>query len=159
VGDESRLTDITAISRLLYHYSERIDTGDLEGLSDLLVDAGLGTFDSPLLHGRDRILALYKATVRIFEDGTPRTKHVVTNLLVEIDGSGESATSRSYFTVLQAATPGSLGPIVAGRYHDKFAKSGSDWHFTERRIATDLVGDVSSHMLPATQHLVTGSES
>jgi SnoaL-like domain len=150
---------MTAISGLLYEYSERIDTGDLEGLSDLFLDAGLGTFDSPLLHGRDRILALYKATVRIFEDGTPRTKHVVTNLVVEIDESGDSAMSRAYFTVLQVATPGSLAPIVAGRYHDKFAKSAGGWHFTERRIATDLVGDVSSHMLPAAQHLVTGRRS
>jgi hypothetical protein len=157
VGDESRHDDATEITGLLYAYSERIDTGDLEGLAGLLVDAGLGTFESPLLHGSDRILALYKATVRIFEDGTPRTKHVVTNIVIDIDDSGETATARSYFTVLQAATPGSLAPIVAGRYHDKFARSAVGWRFTERRISTDLVGDVSSHMLPAAQHLVTGS--
>jgi len=159
VGDESRQDDITPISHLLYAYSDRIDAGDLEGLAELLANAGLGTFDSPLLHGSERILALYKATVRIFEDGTPRTKHVVTNIVVEIDDSGDSASSRSYFTVLQAATPGSLAPIVAGRYHDRFTRSDAGWQFNERRISTDLVGDVSSHMLPAAQHLVTGTDS
>jgi ketosteroid isomerase-like protein len=159
VSNETRHHDFTAISRLLYAYSDRIDTGDLEGLAELLADAGFGTFDSPLLRGSDRILALYKATVRIFEDGTPRTRHVVTNVVIDIDDSGDSASSSSYFTVLQAATPGSLAAIVAGRYHDKFTRSVDGWRFAERRISTDLVGDVSSHMLPAAQHLVTGTDS
>jgi SnoaL-like domain len=160
---ESWGRDVAQISALVYGYSDLIDTGDLEGLADMLAAAAFGTFDDPLLRGRDRILTLYRNTVRIYDDGSPRTKHVVSNLVVDIhesDGSpATTATAKSYFTVLQAATPGSLAPIVAGRYHDTFTKTDGVWHFSERRISMDLVGDVSAHMLPAAQHLVTGTGS
>jgi SnoaL-like domain len=160
--EETWSRSVAQVSRLVFEYSDRIDSGDLEGLADILAEAGFGTFEDPLLRGRDRILALYRSTVRIYEDGTPRTHHVVTNLVVELDETAGTATSRSYFTVLQAHPPGSITPIVAGRYHDRFARRdksaerGGDWYFTERRISMDLVGDVTAHMLPAAQHLVSG---
>jgi SnoaL-like domain len=163
VAEESWGRDVAQISALVYGYADLIDTGDLDGLADMLADAAFGTFDDPLLRGRDRILAVYRNTVRIYEDGTPRTKHVVTNLVVDIDESvgppAATATARSYFTVLQAAAPGSLAPIVAGRYHDSFTKTDGVWRFEERRISTDLVGDVSAHMLPAARHLVAGPDT
>src|SRR6202034_2900837 len=99
-----------------------------------------------LLSGRDQVLHLYKKTVRIYDNGTPLTKHLVTNLVVEVDEGSETASSRSYFTVRQA-TPGMpLSPIVSSRYNDKFRKIEGSWRFSERRITTDLVGDVSAHM-------------
>jgi SnoaL-like domain len=162
VDDGSRAQDVSRITALIYGYSELIDSGDIEGLADVLADAGFGTFEEPLLRGRDRILDLYRNTVMIYDDGTPRTRHVVSNLVVDLEepdsGPATSATARSYFTVLQAATPGSLVPIVAGRYHDRFTKTDGVWRFSERRISTDLVGDVSAHMLPAARHLVTGGD-
>jgi hypothetical protein len=165
VAGESFREDSARISELVFEYSARIDSGDLAGLADLLGDAGFGTLEGPLLHGRDRILALYEATVRIYSDGTPKTKHLVTNLVIDIDdrraegGELRTAKARSYFTVLQSPQVGTLAPIVAGRYHDRFALTDRGWRFTERRIATDLVGDVSEHMLPAAQHLLTDTDS
>jgi SnoaL-like domain len=147
--------NVAEISALVYGYSDRIDSGDLEGLADLLADAGFGAGTGPLLSGRDQVLDLYKKTVRIYDNGTPLTKHLVTNLVVEVDDAMLAASSRSYFTVMQAAPGKPLGPIVSGRYNDKFAKVDGSWRFSERRITTDLVGDVSAHMLPRAAHLLT----
>lgn len=136
------------ISQLIFEYAERIDAGDLGGVADLLAGAAFGAGTGPLVTGRDAILALYKSTVRLYEDGTPRTKHLVTNLAVKVDPSSETASSRSYFTVLQQVPGGPLAPIVSGRYRDQFVNHDGIWRFSERRIHTDLVGDVSDHMLP-----------
>ena len=67
---------------------------------------------------------MFTSTTRRYPDGTPRTKHVTTNLIVEVDDDAGTATGRSYFTVLQAVPGLPLQPIVAGRYHDRFVRDG-----------------------------------
>jgi hypothetical protein len=96
------------------------------------------------------VLALYASGTRRYDDtGTPKTKHVTTNLIIEADAAVGTATCRSYFTVLQAvrgALP--LQPIIAGRYHDRFVRTGDDgWRFDARHMIVDLVGDLSQHLL------------
>jgi hypothetical protein len=56
------------------------------------------------------------------------------------------AVSRSYFTALQALPDLALQPIVSGRYQDRFERRDGQWRFVERRVRTDLVGDVSFHL-------------
>lgn len=140
--------DATLIANLVARYAERIDAGDFEGVADLLSAAGVGQgTDGELLRGRDAIADLFVTTTRRYPDGTPRTKHLTTNLVLEIDADAGQATARSYWTVLQAVEGLPLQPILAGRYHDRFERSGAAWRFTERRYLIDLVGDVSHHML------------
>ena len=79
-------------------------------------------------------------------DGSPRTKHVTTNLIVEVDEAAGTATARSYFTVLQATPALPLQPILAGRYHDRFHRSRHGWRFTERLIHLDLIGELREHL-------------
>ena len=135
------------IANLIYTYAELIDAGDFAGVGALLEQATV-TFEGHdlVLTGADAIEALYVASTRRYEDGTPRTKHVMTNVIVEVDGT--RASSRSYFMVLQAV-PGSvaLQPVVAGRYRDRFEFRGSAWVFTGMHVIIDLMGDVSGHLL------------
>jgi SnoaL-like domain len=141
-------SDRDQIFGLLYSYAERIDGGDFEGLADLLAHAELTAEGSDhVARGADAVRALYEATTLRHEDGTPRTKHLTTNVIVEIGDTGESAVARSYFTVLQAL-PGHLAlqPIVAGRYRDRFVRVEGGWRFSGRHIVVDLVGDVSQHL-------------
>jgi hypothetical protein len=138
-----------AIANLLHTYAERIDLGDYEGLADLFAHAQItaeGLETGP--RGRDEVLAMYTASTRKYDNGTPRTKHVTTNLILEVDEGGQTAAARSYFTVLQAV-PGALGlqPIIAGRYHDRFALVDGAWRFERRQMIVDLVGDLSQHLL------------
>jgi hypothetical protein len=138
-----------AIANLIARYAECIDTGDFEGVADLLAGAAVGTAEegAPLLSGRSSVLALYEATTRRYEDGTPGTKHVTTNLILEIDEEAGTAAARSYWLVLQAVAGLPLQPILAGRYRDRFTRTDGRWAFTERRFVVDLVGDVGHHLL------------
>jgi ketosteroid isomerase-like protein len=137
-----------AIERLILTYAERIDRGDFEGVGELFADAVIaGPDGSPLARGRDQARRLYERTTRRYEDGTPRTKHLTTNLLVDVDEAAGSARARSYFTVLQGLPDFPLQPIVAGRYEDRFERAGGGWRFAERRMFVELVGDVSRHLL------------
>ena len=94
------------------------------------------------------MLALWRANVRIYPCGTPGTKHVITNAIVEVDKEAGTATSRSYYTVLQATPDLPLQVICAGRYHDAFVRENGEWHFSERDYSLfDLAGDLSQHLL------------
>ena len=59
----------------------------------------------------------------------------------------DSATARSYYTVMQQTDALPLQPIICGRYHDTFARRGGEWRFTDRLIFSDLIGDLSQHLL------------
>ncbi|MGH9017815.1 MAG: nuclear transport factor 2 family protein [Acidimicrobiales bacterium] len=141
-----------SIENLIYTYAGYVDDGDLAAVADLFSEAVIGVDGMDVgLRGRDRILGLLRSTIRLHDDGTPGTKHVTTNVRIEVDDDGTTASARSYFTVLQAVPGLPLQTIVAGRYRDRFALSDGRWLFVERRFSTDLVGDVS-------QHLLTGPE-
>jgi ketosteroid isomerase-like protein len=143
------MTAAEAITKLIYTYAERIDAGDFAGVADLLAHATL-TFEGfgDAVEGREAIERLYTRTTRRYEDGTPRTKHVMTNVMVEVAEAGETAASRSYFTVLQAV-PGALAlqPVVAGRYRHTYARMEGRWRVETMHITIDLVGDLGHHML------------
>lgn len=136
------------IQNLVHRYAELIDLGDFDALGALLGEAEVGAGEQPgSLTGAEAVTRMFASTTRRYEDGTPRTKHVTTNLIVEVDDEAGTGTCRSYFTVLQAVPALPLQPIVAGRYHDRFVRRGASWRFAERRFFIDLVGDVSQHQL------------
>jgi len=139
----SAADDRAAIAALITDYAERIDTGDLTGLAALFADATYRSAQGGLYRGADAVREVLERLVILY-DGVPRTKHVTTNLVIEL--AGDTAAARSYFTVLQAVDGLSLQPIVAGRYHDRFARADGGWRFTERLIYMDLVGDLHDHL-------------
>jgi SnoaL-like domain len=136
------------IQNLVNRYAELIDLGDFAALGRLLDRADVGSGDQPgALTGAQAVESMFTSTTRLYEDGTPRTKHVTTNLIIEVDEAAGTGTCRSYFTVFQAVPALALQPVVAGRYHDRFLRETSAWRFAERRFFIDLVGDVSQHQL------------
>ena len=141
-------SDADAIRDLLVAYCWHMDRGEFAELGALFAHASVGDGAAPdtlRLAGADAIAALYRDRCILYADGTPRTKHVCTNAIVEIDGDGEHATTRSYFLVEQQLDDFPLQPIVGGRYHDRFERVDGRWRFSERRFFVDLVGDVSRH--------------
>jgi ketosteroid isomerase-like protein len=142
-------TPAEAVTKLIYTYAERIDAGDFAGVGELFADATL-TFEGfgDAVSGREAVERLYVRTTRRYEDGTPKTKHVMTNVMVDVSDDGASASSRSYFTVLQAV-PGELAlqPVIAGRYRHAFEHTGDRWRVTAMHIIIDLTGDLGHHML------------
>jgi ketosteroid isomerase-like protein len=146
-----------SIENLIFAYAGFVDEGDLEGVATLLADAVIGVDGmEDGLRGREKIEKLLRSTIRMHEDGTPKTKHVTTNVQIEVDEEAGTATSRSYFTVLQAVEGLGLQPIVAGRYRDRFERTDGNWRFVERRFTTDLIGDISRHLLAGPEILGGG---
>jgi hypothetical protein len=134
-----------AIGNLIATYAELVDDGDFAGVGALLGGATF-TGGSGTVSGRDAVERMLRENVIVYEDGTPRTKHITTNTVVEVDEEGGTAVARSYFTVLQALPELSLRPIASGRYEDRFERREGEWLFVERRVRTDLVGDLSHHL-------------
>jgi hypothetical protein len=136
--------DRAAIAALLFAYAERLDAGDFAGVAALFADGVFRSDRGGRYEGAAAVRDVLERLVILHEDGTPKTKHVTTNLVIEVDAM--SATARSYFTVLQATAKVPLQPIVAGRYHDRFEERDGIWYFAERLIYVDLVGNVSDHL-------------
>ena len=138
-----------AISKLILTYAERVDLGDFEGVGELFEHS---TYRSALgdevvsYTGSDAVQSTMEQMVRRYDDGTPRTKHVTTNLIIEVDDGAGAATAKSYFTVLQQVGDHPLQVIIAGRYHDRFERVGGEWQFADRLIYSDLIGDLSQHL-------------
>jgi hypothetical protein len=138
-----------AVANLVYTYAERIDLGDFAGVAELFEHAEITAVGNDEHHaGTDAAQKLYEKTTRRYDDnGTPHTKHVTTNLILEIDEEAGTGTCRSYFTVLQQTANLSLQPIISGRYHDRFERVDGAWRFTHRHIISELIGDLSQHLL------------
>jgi len=134
-----------AISNLIATYAELVDAGDFGGLGALLTEAAFLGSDTSVT-GQVAIEKMFADYVIRYEDGTPRTKHVTTNLAIEVDEENGTAVSRSYFVVLQALPDLPLQTIASGRYHDRFHRRAGTWAFAERRVHLDLIGDVSHHL-------------
>ena len=148
-----------AIENLLYTYAERIDLGDLDGVAELFADGEIAMEGTEMVRrGRDEIREMYALATRLYEDdGTPKTKHVTTNVIVEVDEASGTAASRSYFTVFQQTPVLPLQAIISGRYHDCFEYQNDRWRFASRRIICDLIGDMSQHVLFDASEIPTSS--
>ena len=65
---------------------------------------------------------------------------------MEVDEDGDTATAQSCYVVFQATGKLPLQPIVAGRYNDRFENTNGAWHFAERVIHVDQLGELSEHL-------------
>lgn len=144
-----------AIERLIYEYAEMIDAGNFAGVARQLANCVITSpVDRGGITGADQVLKLFQQSTRLYPDtGTPKTKHVMTNLIVDIAADGLSAVTRSQYTVLQGTATLPLQPIVAGRYHDEFRQENGRWSFAHRDILVDFVGDVSQHLLVSAESI------
>lgn len=148
------MTDaFAAVEALLFRYATAIDAGDLDAVGELFAHGAIATDDGTVLaRGAAEVRDLYRSTTRIHPDGTPRTAHLTTNVVIDVDHDGGRAESRSRFVVHQAVPaagddPGlALQPVIAGRYHDRFERVDGEWRFVERRIRPELFGDLARHL-------------
>ena len=139
-------TSATAICNLLYRYAEAIDEGRLEDAAALFRHARIETGAAGPLDA-DGLLALWRRILVIHPCGTPRTRHLVTNPILDIDETAGTARVRSCFTVMQATDDLPLQIIASGRYHDRFARIDGEWSFVERDYRQlEFIGNLSRHL-------------
>jgi hypothetical protein len=73
-----------AVGNLIAAYAELVDNGDFAGVGALLSDATFEGSGAPV-SGADSIEQMLRNTVIVYADGTPRTRHVTTNVVIETD--------------------------------------------------------------------------
>ena len=73
-----------AIENLIYTYAERIDAGDLDGVAELFEHGRIEAAPGITIDGTDQVRKLYEGSTRLYEDGTPRTRHMTTNVILDV---------------------------------------------------------------------------
>lgn len=138
------------IENLVYTYAERIDAGDLDGVAALFAHGRIcGVEDGPpetIFEGTTRVRQMYDMAPRLYDDGTPKTKHFTTNVIVRVDEDAGTASGSAYYCVTQATPEFPLQIIVTGRYRDTFHRVDGTWWFDTRIMFVDQVGDTSHHL-------------
>ncbi|HVX70620.1 MAG TPA: nuclear transport factor 2 family protein [Mycobacteriales bacterium] len=135
------------IRNLLGRYCERMDAGDFAGLAALFADGRLADdAGNVFASGTEQMQAMWESQTKMY-DGSPRTRHITANPVIDVDETAGTATSSSSYVVFQGMADFAFQPIVSGRYADRFARdSDGRWRFIERRYAVDQVGDLSHHL-------------
>lgn len=138
----------TAITNLLYRYAELMDAGQLDEVAAMFDHARVTLGGGRVVEGGAAMLEQWRAFVRIHPCGTPRTRHVITNPIIEIDEAAGTASCRSVYTVFQQTPELPLQAIASGRYHDTFERVEGTWRFATRDYSMlDYIGDLSQHLL------------
>jgi 3-phenylpropionate/cinnamic acid dioxygenase small subunit len=135
------------IENLVYAYAARIDAGDFEGVGELFRHGRIQAAPGVLVEGSEKVQRLYEQTTRRYDDGTPRTRHLTTNVAIEVDEDAGFASARSCYMVFQQTDELPLQPIITGRYHDTFQRVDGKWCFDTREMFVDLTGDLGQHLL------------
>ena len=138
------------IENLVYTYAERIDAGDLDGVAALFAHGRIcGVEDGPpetVFEGAARVRQMYEMATRLYDDGTPKTKHFTTNVRVDVDEEAGTARASAYYCVTQATAELPLQVIVTGHYRDTFHRVDGAWWFDSRTMYVDQIGDTSRHL-------------
>ena len=146
-------TSYIEILNLVYRYPELIDAGDFAGVGEMFKDATL-VFEGPggkvasEVTGSAAVQASFEQNTRRYpDDGTPHTRHVITNPIVEIDEEAGTALCRYYITVFQRTDEFPLAPVWSNRYEDHLRRVDGAWRNEHRRGFAHLPGDTSKHLL------------
>lgn len=138
------------IMNLIYSYPDRIDAGDFAGVGELFADATIDMGGGEVLRGQREVQESFeKWTRRYPDDGTPHTRHCITNPIVDIDEAAGTAVVRYYIMVIQRTDEFPLQPVWANKYEDHLRRVDGRWRFHRRRGFAHLPGDTSHHLLAA----------
>jgi 3-phenylpropionate/cinnamic acid dioxygenase small subunit len=139
--------DRTAIANLIFRYARFVDTAQYEALGALFADAVItANKTAQRFSGAAEVRDYWRMSNRRFEEGTPRTHHVVTNLEFEAGDDPGTVRVHSCFTVLQSTPRIPLQPIACGRYQDLFDRGAEGWRFRSKHIEVTLLGNMSDHL-------------
>ena len=109
----ARCSDRSDVAALVANFSD-----------DAVLDAGGRTVE-----GREAIFEFFGGA-KAQPTENERSKHVVTNTLVDSDG--DALVTTSYWQVLR-----SWGVANWGRYVDRFVADGDDWRIAHRSVLVD----------------------
>jgi len=140
------MDDRTAITHLIYKYAACIDVGDFDGVATLFANGRYSKPDGTIAaEGSAEVRRVFD-TVIVYDDGTPRTHHNITNIVIDVAEGAVEAHGSCYLTVVQGVeAQGPIETVLVGRYVDRYRKTNSGWQFADRCFQPDFAGDLSRH--------------
>jgi SnoaL-like domain len=141
------MSDEWELVALVNSYALLLDAGDLDAVAGLFeYSTWRSEPHGTVLRGSREVRTVYEK-LKVDDDGSPGTKHLLTNVSVHVDPGATSASSHCYWTVLQQVTASSgIDIILSGQYADRFEKVDGTWRFTDRLTTVDMTGDQSGHI-------------
>lgn len=142
--------DYFLIQNMLNRYSDAVDRGDFKKVGEMFREADVyfpGEQTPSIRRGTGDFDKHLSKWTRVFpENGTPNTRHLCVNPIIDFDDA-QHARCQTYFVVFQAAEGLPLQPIITGTYLDRLEKRSGSWVFTERRELVGQIGNLSKHLL------------
>lgn len=131
------LADREQIRDLLHEYGRAFDERRLEDYANLFAEDGEWSAGSIVARGPAEVLDMVKRAV----DAIPappgcRNFHVMTNMMVEVDG--DTATAWSRFSFIEPQADGTRRFSGSGVYDDQFVRRNGKWLFFRRRLTGDM---------------------
>ena len=135
------------ITHLIYTYALYIDQGKLGKAAELFTHATI-KIPGPIEPADHKaFLQLLQKVVIIYPDGTPKTRHLINNPMIEINEELGRATATSTFTVLQQTDDMPLQIIATGYYNDRFERHDGSWRFSHRESTLPhIYGNIHQHI-------------
>ncbi|MBV8888575.1 MAG: nuclear transport factor 2 family protein [Alphaproteobacteria bacterium] len=127
----SAIEEKDAIREVMAEYCFRLDGGQFGEMAALFTEDGTWETAFGKATGRQAIAALARDIRARAGDSRPRAVHLVTNIVIALDG--ERAAVRSNWTVVQNSPE---GPKIGsgGGYDDQMVRQGGAWRFRHRKI-------------------------
>ena len=127
--------DVSQVRRLLALYCQLMDDRSYGEWSELFTADGVWALGGKEYRGAAEARAYMDQLLR--NRPQRRSRHLNTNLLIELDGAMGRVTSD--YAMLASEPDGAPWTVIAlGRYFDRVVRApdGSRWQFAERRLGT-----------------------
>jgi uncharacterized protein (TIGR02246 family) len=137
----SRLLAERACEALITRYTHLVDEGRASGVADLFTVDGVWASPEATLEGRDAIRAAFLRRER----SGRRSRHVCTNVVIDVEDDGAAATGLCYVTLYRTDAEGTPArgttPDLVGVYRDRFVRTDADggWRIASRRTEVTFV--------------------
>ena len=132
--------DRAQLEIMVNSYAKNIDRGDFAGLGRLFRD---GTWNSR--SGAAESEAYLHRNMILYSNGTPRTTHMVSNLVIDFTGEDEAEATSCITLFLQPDGEPTPRPVYCLDYHDWFSRTSGSWSLKHRSVAPRF-GDFTGHL-------------
>ena len=132
------VSDRLEIQQLIVEYGHLLDTHDLVGYSNLFAQDGewIGGFGRA--KGPAAILAMMNKYIGTapFDPKNVRGMHLLTNIIVHVDGNRATAWSRIIYMV--RGKDDRPAPALGGHYDDTLTRENGHWKFLRRVVMMEI---------------------
>jgi hypothetical protein len=141
-GEMTQWETHLSIERTLYRYCNAVDSADFAAFAEIFTHGQWFMVDEP---GAAPVLEWFKRHTILY-DGQTKTKHQITNLIVDEAADGQSASFTCTISIWQGLDDFPIQPIVMGRFAGTFVQLEGEWWWKTHRLIRELVGDRSRHI-------------